>query len=886
MQVVSSTPFRVATLVWQPAAGRFVLSVLCKATFSLRPGVSPLAPDQEVLQKDDAFWGNDMNRSLSRASDLSPLKPRVDVVLTGHAFAPNRAPVQRLTARLAVGEVDKSIEVVGQRYYDANGALREGPPFAQMPMVYELSAAGPENPAGMRPGTHSANGLMELPNLVAPSAQAGHRNDAFAPIGFGPIASIWPMRMEKLGRLGATWDHGKWYRQPLEGIDMAFFNCAPPDQQLTTLRDDERIVLENLHPEHPVLVTCLPGIRPVVTVEVPDRAPFPLALAPDTLAINTAALTLSVVWRGHFDVADPRAEGRVVIQMETGAPKATRAPSAGGRGPDAERAASAGGHSPDAARDMLGETALPSAEPTEPALPFHAGVPGAPPSIPSSPEPRKPRRSGDTMSIPVYPSTPTAPVSVSVEQATPLGGPSSRSGAKTGAFPSYPDTSTSQAPFGPPSQSFGPPSPSPFSAPSSQSPFGPPSQSPFAAPPSQSPFASPVPAPKTEPPPPIAQPVSQPPIPPPFAPPIVTPRADLPLEAPAVPLTIGQALAAAHASGGADKTPVASGPREPEMLATPVKEDDGSARVAAEVSAGGVLAASNAAVPPPPITNPFASAGPAPEGESPRAVVTGGAEVLRLAWLDANGVPRLRRKPAFRAILDELAKRQPDRDADNAHIDETPAEIEDRREVTEILLRGAPVSEGGVRDALNEGIRDDGRFVPQAVLCAGELEMAFDAVETLKAMLPVAASLATPGDALSAAVAGATTFLNTPGIPSPVVADALAGRVRSAFLQGKKGKDKAEPLDGPTERVLVEQRLYRRRPVFGDVFVRASLFLPGSPYPIPVYFPEAAVKKLPLFRRYRARLLGEVHLTADPSETHPVALRATALAEVLPGGKR
>ncbi len=40
----------------------------------------------------------------------------------------------------------------------------------------------------------------------------------------------------------------------------------------------------------------------------------------------------------------------------------------------------------------------------------------------------------------------------------------------------------------------------------------------------------------------------------------------------------------------------------------------------------------------------------------------------------------LRRKPAFRAILDELAKRQPDRDADNAHIDETPAEItEDKR---------------------------------------------------------------------------------------------------------------------------------------------------------------------------------------------------------------
>ena len=162
-------------------------------------------------------------------------------------------------------------------------------------------------------------------------------------------------------------------------------------------------------------------------------------------------------------------------------------------------------------------------------------------------------------------------------------------------------------------------------------------------------------------------------------------------------------------------------------------------------------------------------------------------------------------------------------------------------------------------------------------------------METLKAMLPVAASFAGtgPDDPLAAAVAGASTFLNTPGFPSPLVADTLAARVRNAFLQGRKGtKERAEALDGPAERVLVERRLYRRRPVFGDTFVRAAVLLPGSPHAVPTYFPEAAVKKLPLHRRYRARILAETHLAADPAESHPVALRAIALAEVLPGGKR
>jgi hypothetical protein len=44
-------------------------------------------------------------------------------------------------------------------------------------------------------------------------------------------------------------------------IDPAYFNSAPPDQQLTTIRVDERIFLENLHADHPALERKPPTAR-------------------------------------------------------------------------------------------------------------------------------------------------------------------------------------------------------------------------------------------------------------------------------------------------------------------------------------------------------------------------------------------------------------------------------------------------------------------------------------------------------------------------------------------------------------------------------------------------------------------------------------------------
>src|SRR5689334_17838914 len=100
MDVVSVSLLRVASVVWQPRRGAWALTVVCKATYTLVPVESKLAQEQEYPNEDDNHWNDDPARSLYSPSDLAPFKPRADVMLVGHAFAPRKEPVRSLVARL------------------------------------------------------------------------------------------------------------------------------------------------------------------------------------------------------------------------------------------------------------------------------------------------------------------------------------------------------------------------------------------------------------------------------------------------------------------------------------------------------------------------------------------------------------------------------------------------------------------------------------------------------------------------------------------------------------------------------------------------------------------------------------------------------------------
>lgn len=334
MDVVSTCPLRVASVVWQPRGGGWALTAIVKATYRLEPSRSPLAEVQELPAESDRHWDDDPARSLFAPSDRVPFKQAPEVMLVGHAFAPGGKPARSLMAKLLVGELDKVVEVWCDRAFAQDGQLREGRPFIKMPMRWERAAGGPGtwNPVGMRfDGPADLYGAVAVPNLQPPGHYLAWRTDSFGPAGFGPLAPTWPGRAGRLTPEAAAGWAARWSAQPLpEGLEPGFFNAALPDQQVKELRPDERIVLENLHATYARLVTNLAGVRPRAVAQRAGGARQELRLVADTLWIDTDRGVATLVWRGSIRLEQPQEAGRVVVWMELLSAEA--APEVAGKG--------------------------------------------------------------------------------------------------------------------------------------------------------------------------------------------------------------------------------------------------------------------------------------------------------------------------------------------------------------------------------------------------------------------------------------------------------------------------------------------------------------------------------------------------------------------------
>ncbi|MDI1436997.1 DUF2169 domain-containing protein [Polyangium sorediatum] len=85
MEVLSLCPFRAGALIWQAAPGAYSLTVIVKATFTIVPGGEASIAETQVPVTTLAEGG---------AEDLSPLKPRVDVLVQGAADPEARVAVE------------------------------------------------------------------------------------------------------------------------------------------------------------------------------------------------------------------------------------------------------------------------------------------------------------------------------------------------------------------------------------------------------------------------------------------------------------------------------------------------------------------------------------------------------------------------------------------------------------------------------------------------------------------------------------------------------------------------------------------------------------------------------------------------------------------------
>ncbi|MDI1434889.1 hypothetical protein, partial [Polyangium sorediatum] len=267
------------------------------------------------------------------------------------------------------------------------------------------------------------------------------------------------------------------------------------------------------------------------------------------------------------------------------------------------------------------------------------------------------------------------------------------------------------------------------------------------------------------------------------------------------------------------------------------------------------------------------------EEEAQKPVVV--RELLHLVWFEPSMVPRIRRVPAWKRLLSELEQRGADKEIDDALAGKEAWEIEDRREIFEILARADRMDDRSLVELMDQAIREDGKYATPIVLVGGELETPFDEMEMLKALSTAAAPLVGPTDeGLKAAVEAADKFIARSGLSwAPVVPEGLSNRIREAFTREKKSLP-ADALDVQAERALIGGRHYQKREVLGGTYIRLLLRLHSDSQPIVAYAPDAVARKLPMFRRFRARIVGELHPAQDQYEARGEAIRALAIGTV------
>lgn len=890
--------------MWHTRNGGYVLTLVCKITYWLKPGESIVAAEQEAVNEVDDHWDDDPKRSVRAPNDLMPKKIRPEVTLVGSAYAPNNQPVRSLVARLIVGDVDKAIEVFGDRVFLPDGSLYEGPRFTRMLLTWERAAGGPgtNNPVGIRADVRDAYGRRQLPNLQAVGSYITKAEDFIAPVGFGPIAATWPSRADLINRAPIAAGEG------LEGMTAAYYNAAPSDQQLAALRENERIVLENLHSEHARLVTSLPGVRPVVFVERSSGMGQQAVVSADSLWIDTDRGIATMTWRTLIPLAQKDESGKILVTVEPAGHNITW--------DEMVRIMNRGGTNQADDDDDYDDIAMETITSPHSLIQAAAVLPFATPAQRSIAKPaREPMPSVPHAALPFQqmpaPSKPPA-------SAPPLPWPST---------PTPP-------PLGP---IKAPPIPNSSPHPSARAPLPGTVVGPTAA----------------APPPPVSV-AAIPPPPPPVRPPNTSlseqnvaspdkPRSTSPWAggtagvAPGKPQTIGtQAVAAANAAVNAV------------VFADPPTEISGGIRSSAgfEPTFGNTKAAPSAPAPVPPakVSSPgfdpalgVAKAPPSPpasapqsrspatgfdaafggkgaaqpraaahfdgafgsvkaasdaaaarseETENPRqrssrreigldTPVTRRQAVVNLLHFDAQVLPRLRRLKKFASIIGSKNRARRNQGIDEPAKD---APSDDRVDVLRVLSCAQPSEAADIHRALTDCLDDIDDFDPPLLLVAGELRPVFDEVDVLRTTISVTQQVAGADKKVLAAIAVGQEAVSAAIPPRPETTMGLVRQIEQA----------AGSLNLPTryvpaevERILVEGRKYKKRTLFGASRLRADLSFARSGEAMPIYLPDAASNSLPLLLSFPVVALCEVTPREDLTESQDEALVVLALGRVL-----
>lgn len=323
-QIVNLTDYEAAPLVGTGIDGRWQAIAIVKATYTWdASGKCTLVEALPVLLAEE-FAGPPVSSGLLRESELSPPKPKVDVLLAGALAFPQ--PITMIDVELSVGSrLVKRARVFGDRAWlpgvMADLTPSQPRPVTRVPIAWERSYGGadptdtkciePKNPAGS--GVAKDPKTLQgkpAPNFEDPNNLLPVHVGKPVPVGFGPIAAHWQQRLVLAGTYDEAWEN---QRRPLPPTDFSpgYFNVAPTDQQLDDYRPGEELRLVNMTTAVHDRIR-LPELKVPVTF-ISDEMSEEVA-GVDTAIVEPEERRLSLLARARSELREgPMSLARIVV---------------------------------------------------------------------------------------------------------------------------------------------------------------------------------------------------------------------------------------------------------------------------------------------------------------------------------------------------------------------------------------------------------------------------------------------------------------------------------------------------------------------------------------------------------------------------------------------
>jgi len=331
MRIKNARLFPTALAFGKTAEGAPFLSVIIKGTFKIPPnggGPARAAAEQlPIFTADEPYDPEQPGGVLKFESDLVPFKPRTDVILVGHAYAPYGRAAKVVDVEIEVGALKKKLRVFGHRAWSFPSEQHDAIPyiagpaeFVKMPLTWDRAFGGIDKTAGIvgnrKPWCErnylgkgfcgartvaSINGTA-LPNIEDPDdlIRTWDSNPRPAGCGFFPRNSR--PRVDWFGTFDEKW---KAERKPELPLDFRFdaYNGADLTLQgAPYLVGNEVVRLTNVTAGGGRVEFSLPGFRPqlALTQQAEIRE---LVANLDTIVLLPDDAVFCLVWRATCALA-------------------------------------------------------------------------------------------------------------------------------------------------------------------------------------------------------------------------------------------------------------------------------------------------------------------------------------------------------------------------------------------------------------------------------------------------------------------------------------------------------------------------------------------------------------------------------------------------------